>query len=64
MKMLADVGSEGFWAKRANLGGWDAWGGDESCALGLCLVARRGREGAFGEGYPPKTALFVQHRWF
>ena len=53
MKMLADVGSEGFWTKRANLGGWDAWAGDESCALGLCLVARRGREGVLGGGLSP-----------
>ena len=53
MKMLADVSSEGFWTKRANLGGWDAWAGDESCALGLCLVARRGREGALGGELSP-----------
>ena len=64
MKMLADIGSEGFWTKRADLGGWDAWERDERCALGSCLVARWGGEERSGEGYPPKTALFVQNRWF
>ena len=62
MKMLADVGSEGFWTKRANLGGWDAWEGTKVVPW-VCVWLPDGVErGRLGEGYPPKTAPFVQGR--